>query len=224
MKVVFTTLYLGNKPTEPFIKSLTDCLQLIESNGWTHGFVQEINNPYISAARAKIVRRAMNAEPDAIVFLDYDVAWTPEAMLKLLQAEGDVVSGTYRFKKDEEEYMGLLKYENNDLIVREDGALEAYCVPAGFLKVTPKAVNDFARAYPQLLFGPPMSPDLDMFNHGVIDGVWYGEDYAFCKRWRETGGKIWLLPDLDIDHWKDNICYKGNYHRYLKEWTPDEKI
>lgn len=217
MKVVFCTLYLGKTPHLAFMESLKNTLPLIESKGWEHSVAVEENCPYISAARAKVIRKALDTKPDVIVFLDYDVSWAPESMLKLLDAEGDVVAGTYRFKTNEEvKYMGsLMLGPDNDLISRPDGALEAFCVPAGFLKVTVPAINAFAKAYPQLLFGPPMSPDLDMFNHGVIDGVWYGEDYAFCKRWQEAGGKIWLLPDLDIDHNSGDTCYQGNFHDYL---------
>jgi len=216
MKVVFTTLYLGTKPTGPFIRSLEATLPIIEELGWTHQFAVEQNCPYISAARSKLIRKAMDTSPDVIVFLDYDVSWAPADMVKLLETKGDVVAGTYRFKDTEERYMGALEVGPNKMpIARNDGTLEAYCVPAGFLKVTPVAVNAFAKFYPELLFGPPMSPDLDMFNHGVIDGIWYGEDYAFCKRWKDAGGKIWLIPDLNIDHNSSDTCYAGNFHRYL---------
>jgi len=216
MKVVFCTLYLGSSPIPAFQCSLKETLPLIEQHGWEHTVAIEENNPYISAARSRVIRKALNNNPDVIVFLDYDVSWQPQDMLKLLETEGDVVAGTYRFKKDEEEYMGLLEVGPNGYpLARNDGCLEATCVPAGFLKVTVDAVNKFARAYPQLLFGPPMNPDLDMFNHGVIDGVWFGEDYAFSKRWKDAGGKIWLIPNLNIDHNKGTKVYRGNFHKYL---------
>lgn len=217
MKVVFCTLYLGKSPNKAFQDSLLATIPSIEALGWEHAVAIEENCPYISAARAKVIRKALDTNPDVIVFLDYDVSWSPEDMVALLLAEGDVVAGTYRFKDDtQEEYMGMIEVGLNGLpLARKDGALEAACVPAGFLKVTVKAVNHFAKKYPQLLFGPPMSPDLDMFNHGVIDGVWFGEDYAFCKRWKEAGGSIWLLPNLNIDHHKGDKVYKGNFHKYL---------
>jgi glycosyltransferase involved in cell wall biosynthesis len=224
-KVVFCTPFMGDRPTKPFIKSLGDCLPAIEEAGFDHAFVQEVNCPYISAARAKLLRKALDASADIIVFLDYDVSWTPEAMVKLLTAEGEVVAGTYRKKSEKDvEYMGVLSSGmNGDLISREDGALQAEFVPGGFLKVTKEAIEIFAKAYPELLFGEIMHPSLDLFNHGVRDRIWYGEDYAFSRRWRDAGQKLWLLPDLDLDHNKDDICYKGNFHTYLKEWTPDEE-
>ena len=222
-KVVFTTLYLGSKPHPKFISSLEKCLPHIEAIGWKHEIAIEENCPYISAARSKLIRKALDTNPTVVVFLDYDVSWTPKAMVRLLEAEGDVVAGTYRYKDVKERYMGAIETGKNGNPLRRDsdGALLAYCVPAGFLKVSVAAINAFAKFHPQLLFGPPMRPDLDMFNHGVIDGVWYGEDYAFCKRWKEAGGQIWLLPDLDVDHNKGDATYCGNFHQYLLNYNGD---
>lgn len=225
MKVCFATLYLGDKPTEPFIRSLTNCIPAVEAAGWEHCVAVEQNCPYISAARLEVLKKALREKADVIVFLDYDVSWTPEAMVKLLATEGDVVAGTYRTKRNDNKYMSVLSCSpEGQLIVRKDGAIKADKVPAGFLKVTSWAVERFARAYPQLLFGPVMNPSLDMFNHGVIDGVWYGEDYAFSKRWVECGGEIWVVPDLDIDHNSTKECFKGNFHEYLRDYNKPEPI
>jgi hypothetical protein len=138
--------------------------------------------------------------------------------LKLLQVKDDVVTGTYRFKKPEEEYMGTIKSDGNDRpIVRKDGCIWCDWAPGGFLKVTREAIRKIMRAYPELLYGEPDRYSVDLFNHGAHNGVWYGEDYAFSRRWNQAGGQIWLVPDIDITH--HNIttgeAYPGNYHRFL---------
>ena len=38
------------------------------------------------------------------------------------------------------------------------------------------------------------------FQPAVFDGERKGEDIAFCKRWRKTGGDIWLLVDAPLSH------------------------
>jgi hypothetical protein len=216
MKVVFCTLYLGDKPKDAFRKSLEACLPLIEANGWEHEIVVEANCPYISAARSKVLRKAYDGKADYIVFLDYDLGWTPEAMLKLLSAEGYVVAGTYRKMNDEEPYMGVFCAGlDGKPVTRQDGCIKATMIPAGFLRLSRVSVEHFARKYPELLFGNPLSPEIDMFNHGAIDHIWYGEDYAFSKRWCDSGGDLWIIPDLDLDHYKGDTCLKGNFHRYL---------
>jgi len=221
MKVVFATPFL-DRPTAPFIEALEACLPAIEAAGWQHKFVQCVNNPYISGARAEMTRKALDAEADVVVYLDYDISFTPEDMVKLLEAEGGVVAGTYRFKNDVEEYMvSLVTDPMARLVGRPDGCLKTEQAPAGFLKVTKQALSTFAKHYPQLLYGDPMRPSLDLFNHGAIDGTWYGEDYSFCRRWIATGNDVWLIPDLNINHHSYDRTYEGNFHKYLLKYNEE---
>lgn len=91
----------------------------------------------------------------------------------------------------------------------------AHSAPAGFLKITPDCVRRFIAAYPQLVYGDRLAPHVDLFNHGAHQGVWYGEDYAFCRNWRDAGGQIWLIPNLDINHHTADVMYAGNFHQWL---------
>lgn len=218
-KVVFCTPSLAG-PTAPYIKALEDSLPLIEAAGWEHGYAQQIQCPYISAARANMLRAALDAKADAVVFLDYDVSWRPEDLLKLLETEGDVVAGTYRCKTEdgptEEFYMGTWETTADFRPkVRADGAISAKLVPAGFLKVTKEAVDSFMVAYPDLCYGPMYHLSVDLFNHGVHDRIWWGEDYSFARRWKDKCGDIWLIPDLNIDHHAKDKVYAGNLHEFL---------
>jgi GT2 family glycosyltransferase len=47
--------------------------------------------------------------------------------------------------------------------------------------------------------------------------VWYGEDYAFCRNWRDAGGELIIVPDLDITHHTTEKAYEGNFHTYLRQ-------
>lgn len=214
-KVVFATPCL-DKPTKPYLAALEACLPAVEAAGWEHFAVFETSNPYISGARAKLLRKALDIKPDAVVFLDYDLSWEPGDMVTLLETEGDVVAGTYRFKKPEEEYMGGWDTDTDGRpVLRVDGSFVATRIPAGFLKVTPQAVDRFMQAYPSLVYGPRYHPCVDLFNHGAIDGVWFGEDYAFSKRWLECGGELKLLPDLNIAHHSGDTPFPGNLHTFM---------
>lgn len=216
-KVVFCTPSLAG-PTAPYIKALENSIPLIVGAGWDEAYVQELGNPYISVARATMTRKALDAKADVIVYLDYDLSWDPGDLLKLIETEGDVVAGTYRFKKDEEDYMGALVPVPmvGGPVLREDGAVLMGQVPAGFLKVTRHAVQAFMRGFPELLYGDPDHFSIDLFNHGAHKGVWYGEDYAFSRNWREIGGKIWCVPDLNLNHHSGEKVFPGNFHRHLE--------
>lgn len=217
-KVIFCMATL-TRPSMPFVEALEKTIPVIVDAGWSEGYVNEIGCPYISHARARLTRKALDAEPTTIVYLDYDLSWRPEDMLKLLSTEGEVVAGLYRFKKNEEEYMGTIHSDGNDrpMVRPKDGAIWAEWVPAGFLRVDVTAIRKLMRTYPELLYGDPDKYSFDLFNHGAYQGVWYGEDYAFSRRWNSASGQVWVVPDMNITHHniQDGVSYPGNYHEFL---------
>jgi len=217
LKVVFATPTVKS-PFAPYIKALEDSIPLIKAAGWEEGVVFEIGNPYISVARSTMLRKALDAKADVIVFLDHDVSWDAQDLLTLIQTEGDVVAGTYRFKKAEEEYMGALISDGQMRpVVRADGCIKSDRIPAGFMKITADAVNKFMTAYPELCYGPKYNLSVDLFNHGAHKGTWYGEDYAFSRNWIDCGGEIWTIPDLNINHHSADEVFKGNLHTFLRK-------
>ena len=216
MKKVALCVPTVTKPYQQCLDSIAASLPLLESAGWEHCMVSEVGNPYISAARAAMLRKALNADATAIVFIDHDLSWRPADLLKLIETQGHFVAGTYRFKKPEVEYMGqLLAGDDGRPIVRADGALKAYCAPAGFIKITPLAVDKVIEKYPNLCYGERHRPHVDFFNHGAYQHVWIGEDYMACRRWLDMGEDLWLVPDLNLDHHTTDSVYRGNYHEYL---------
>lgn len=215
MKVVICTPTV-TKPHPAYLASLEASVPALDAAGIEHQTVFEIGCPYISHARASMTRKALDAHADVIVYIDHDVQWEPAGLLKLIGIDEPVVAGTYRFKKDEECYMGTLRSDASDRpIVRADGLISAEWVPAGFLKVTTPAILEFMLAYPELVYGPTLKRSVDLFNHGAHEGLWYGEDYAFSRRWTQKCGMLWIAPDLNLTHHSGEQAYPGNYHEFL---------
>jgi len=217
MKVVFCTPSLSG-PTAPYVRSLEASVPLIVAAGWEEGYAQILGYPYISSARSTMLRAALDAKADVVIFIDYDVSWdNPRDLLTLIETEGDVVAGTYRPKIDEETYMGTIEtHADHTPVVRaSDGAISAKLVPAGFLKVTKEAVDSFMWNYPELCYGPQYNLSVDLFNHGVHERIWWGEDYSFARRWKDKCGPIWIVPNLGLDHNTKDKVYRGNFHEYL---------
>lgn len=229
-KVIFCIPFL-DRPTEPLMEALEAEIPLVKAAGWEEGLAQERGNPYVSQARNLMIRRALDVKADVLFFLDYDLSWPPGSLLKVLETEGNVVGATYRFRMKEEKYMGEMAMtpcgmgmETPDIRAK-DGAIRAKSLPAGFLKITKEGIDHFMRSYPELCFGAAYAPGIDLFNHGAHKNVWYGEDYAFCRNWRESGGDIWCVPDVTLTHHSfkfnrktkefEHSEFKGNYHEFL---------
>jgi hypothetical protein len=54
-----------------------------------------------------------------------------------------------------------------------------------------------------------------LFNIPVVDGQALGEDYAFCDRWRECGGDLWVDTTATINHHGYHV-YHGNLQESLE--------
>lgn len=214
-RVVIATPSLAG-PTEAYMRALEASVAPLKDAGYEIRAEPEIGCPYISEARSKLLRKALDWKADDIVFIDYDISWRPKDLLRLLEVEAEVVAGTYRFKEETERYMGVLEDGfHHRPVVRKDGCIAAICAPAGFLRITAKAVDRFMGKFPELIYGPRYCPFVDLFNHGAHEGAWWGEDYAFCRRYREAGGEIWIYPDLDLTHHEKEASYPGNFHQFM---------
>jgi glycosyltransferase involved in cell wall biosynthesis len=214
-KVIICTPTIS-KPFPEYLASLERSVPALDAAGFDHGVVFTVGCPYISHARATMTRKAMDAKADIVVYIDHDVSWNPEDLLRLIMTDGDVVGGTYRFKKDEETYMGTVLTDARGYpVCRGDGCISAQWMPAGFLKVTKEGIDKFMHSYPELIYGPHFNPSVDLFNHGAHDRLWYGEDYAFSRNYTAKCGPIWLVPDLDLTHHSSDKAYPGNFHRHL---------
>ncbi|MEL7091166.1 MAG: hypothetical protein AAFN94_05465 [Pseudomonadota bacterium] len=82
-------------------------------------------------------------------------------------------------------------------------------IGTGFMLISRAALQTFIDKRPDLVhpsrYDPVVgaSPDgrwLTLFDRMEEDGFESSEDYAFCARWRETGGEIWAARDADLTH------------------------
>jgi glycosyltransferase involved in cell wall biosynthesis len=214
-KVVLCTPTMTT-PHACWSEAIQASIEPLEKAGLDAKVVLEIGCPYISGARATMLRKALDGGADVVVFIDHDLSWEPEDLIALIETPGDVVAGLYRFKKDDEEYMGAWDTDPTGRpLVREDGTIVGSRIPAGFMKITRVGVERFMRAYPELCYGSPIAPSVDLFNHGAFEGVWWGEDYAFSRRWIACGGELVIVPDLNITHHTAERAFGGNLHEWL---------
>jgi hypothetical protein len=54
-----------------------------------------------------------------------------------------------------------------------------------------------------------------VFETKVIDGELVGEDVAFCHKWRELGGKVYVHPEISVSH-IGKKRWDGNFEEYVR--------
>jgi hypothetical protein len=165
-----------------------------------------------------------------LVFVDADIGFATDAFFRLISHPVDIVGGAYRFKKDHEDYPVNWLPDPDDKGLHsnpETGLIEVAGMPTGFLRVTRAAADSLAVAYASRTYRSHLAPDIVahcLFDLVLEDGIYHGEDYAFCKKWRDIGGKVWLDPYIKLDH-TGHKSYRGDIgHWLLHRNDPDRKF
>lgn len=211
MSVVFVGIpVIDGKPHYKTVDSLL-AEQLYCSQKGIHLLVEwEVGCSLIGDARNKLAKRFL-AQPEckAMVFVDADISWPPGSLYTLIKSSKDVIGGTYRPKQDEVRFHVLGKARKRGGLYVVDG------LPGGFIKISRRAFNRLqpkAKAY----LAADETKTYDFFPTGYYRGVYWGEDYGFCRLWRQCGGEVFLDPSLRLRHHDGSSYYTGNPEEWLR--------
>lgn len=168
----------------------------------------EIGCSLIGAARNLIARRFLASKADCLVMVDSDISWTGGDLARLANRPEDVIGATYRAKRDDIE---LFHVHGTPEPVGD--LFKVMGIPGGFVKISRKA---FATIPANLYSRDDGEEIADYFPTGFHEGRFYGEDYGFCRLWRETGGDVWLDPSITLRHHDGLRSYTGNPAEWLR--------
>jgi len=107
-------------------------------------------------------------------------------------------------------YHNLLHYnfnylQNSNTIVRN--CMEVYTLATGFMMIQRKCIEKMIEKYPQFKYtddcgflqGDENKYAYALFDCAIVNDHYFSEDWMFCHRWKEIGGKIWA--DVSINLW-----------------------
>lgn len=180
----------------------------------------DVGNADIARCRAGIVAKFLSSKATHLVMVDHDVAWQPGSILKLVDSGVDFVAGAYPKRTDDNPgfHLTMRSGEVQSLDLKT-GLFEVEGVPAGFLCLTRTALERMVKGYPETKFS--FRELAGGVAHDLFDAYWItdeaglrhklGEDYSFCRRWRDLGGKVYCDPSIGMAHigmktWTGRLC------------------
>lgn len=170
---------------------------------------------HAAMGRNQLAHDFMESDADRLVFLDADVSFEPGSLCKIARAKSDFVGGAYRYKLPQENYpVGWL--DGKELWFNREGLIEVAALPGGFMSLSRKVFETLQKAHPERVYEHMGRVAQCYFQMRFEDGHLYGEDSYFCKEWRDTGGKVFLDPELSLTHWDGNIPFHGHIGKWLK--------
>lgn len=167
---------------------------------------------FLPRNRDILISRFVQSGATHMLCLDSDIGFGPSDVKELLDCDVDFVSGCYSRKNNERDVPARITG------VFGNGMLEAEHVPAGFLMLSRQCVDRMIAAYSSLRYQLPETGGdcYALWSSTFEPGKEYtGEDVAFCKRWRDIGGSIYLKPSVVVRHYGDH-CYLPKVDPHLK--------
>ncbi len=133
--------------------------------------------------------------------------------------EGVNIQKPYDLKKYLNTYP--MRVENPKSIIMDNGVIEVTHSPTGCMLIKREVFEKMIKAYPdknivqktvingKYVDRPHMWNFFDTL-HDPKEKVYLGEDFAFCKLWKDLGGKCYALVDAPIVHVGDHT-YEGRF-------------
>jgi hypothetical protein len=177
----------------------------------------------VDKARNLIVAQFMS-DPAAthLLWMDADQAWRPNDIIRLLHHNKDVVGIAVRRKKLAVEFN--VNFFGTEAEI-QNGCIEVLDLGTGCMLMKRSVLQKMMDSYPELkidsLDEQVQAPEYAyaLFQFTVDNNKYYGEDFTFCRRWRSTGGSIWVDPAGLIGH-VGNYTYQGSLESTFEE-APD---
>lgn len=199
-----------------FVASLTKTLKILFNNNIDVDVFYANNDPFIERARNMLVSQFLSSDCTHILMIDSDQGWQAERVLDMLNLDYDVIAGAVPIKNPEKEDYILKLIVDNQMfpVVDENGMLEADLIGAAFMMIKKSVFTTIIDKNPsRYCFGVAMN--YYQFFEVIKDGhTFYGEDMTFCKRIKECGFKINVMPDINFSHIGFK-SWKGNYNSFL---------
>ncbi|MDV6331162.1 hypothetical protein [Asticcacaulis sp. 201] len=215
--VFIATPCFGGLVTQGFMQSVLALMQYVGPHNIQLTLALLGNDALITRSRNSLVSSFLNAtECSHLLFIDADITFEPEQLIRMLKANKDVVGGIYPLKTLDWERVAraetteapeeqALHYVGNpaDNAKWDGDFATADYAGTGFLLIRREVIVSMIAAYPTLRYSHihayprvKSTPDSQYaLFECMIDpesGLYLSEDFAFCQRWRDIGGEIWL--------------------------------
>jgi hypothetical protein len=165
--------------------------------------LQVTHSTLIGKARSLALGAFLESGAPKWISIDDDVEASAEDVAQLLAAEDvDVLLAPCALRGEKSPRLNVVV--EGSVRLRLAGKVRVFEVEFGGFAlslVTRDAAENLARAYPELRFvDPHEGPGLGIFLEQIINGAWWGEDYAACKRMHWAGRRTDALCDTAVTH------------------------
>ena len=226
----------GGQCLEAFAASMLRLSILARQEGIAIQIDTTENESLVQRARNVSLGRFMQkSDAEYFMFIDADIHFAPESVMRLIKSGHDFCCASYPkkvimwdsvkacIKNDDNRPPPMLasslvmnfKSRQSQVV---NGFVEVLDGPTGFMMFRRSVIEEMEKKYPELnCVNDHQNRDFEKYCalfDCMIDPVskrYLSEDYAFCRRWQQMGGKIWADTTTTLGHVGNlgfNACLK----------------
>jgi len=239
-KLFLATPCYGGLCLEKYMSSIIKLQLLLIKEGIQLYIDTTENESLVHRARNVSVGRFMQkTECEYFMFIDADIHFDPAAVVRLVKSGHDLSVACYpkkvvmwdqaanAVKKGDDRDMSML---SSSLVINfgaqnrpvQNGFIEILDGPTGFMVIKRSVFKTLEDKFPELWCkNDHQNRDFDDY-HAAFDCMidpgnrrYLSEDYAFCRRWQQAGGKIYADVNTTLGH-VGNLPFSGCLNERLK--------
>lgn len=193
---------------DAYLLGVFDLQQECAKRGIQLGLHTVRNESLIPRGRNRVFHDFLAGDSSHLIFVDADIGFTGRDALRLVahsQANPDALVGATYAKKNRHRYDPAFVPLQHGVVVTDMELVEVMCLAGGFVCISRDIAQRMAGAYRDLWYRDGATGEqrvLDIFGcyTDAETRQYWSEDYAFCLRWRQIGGKVLLDPNIQLTH------------------------
>jgi len=202
-KIHFMTPCYGGQITEVCFSSYLQWTILALQNNLNFQIDTLSNESNVNRARNSCAAKFLSGDATHLMFVDADIQFRAEDIVKLVAHDKDIVGGIYPQKT----LPPKMVVNTLDNARTEGDLIEVGTLGTGFMLVKRTVFEQMIAAG-----ATPYGDDIglsdvenanqyDFFNCTIdSNGRYLTEDWSFCRKWRELGGEIWADTTVALAH------------------------
>lgn len=230
MKVIIATPMYGGFCTSGFTASMIDFMKKYGQNKEIEfEFMYGIGEALVTRARNMCANIFLKSDATHLLFIDSDIQFIPDQLFKMVETKNDFVCGIYPKKNIQWDQVvnavkqGIsvdqLQTAGSEFLVVFDtsipktpeGLVEIERAGTGCMMISRKVFDILSDKVKTFRIEAPVNSNVKFGQDEVYKeyfytstdsktGIFLHEDFTFCQMWKETGGKIYGAPWVQLKH------------------------
>lgn len=209
MSVLIALPCYGGMVSDKTAKGLFNLGKELRTNQIDHGLITLANESLITKGRSRIANFFINnTQYEYVMFIDADIGFEPQDVLKLLSYQRDIVCGAYPMKSIPLQY----NYNISQPPLAEDGLIKIDSIGFGFALIHRRVFDKIRENYEDLKYTPSLGHSsypiteaeyhnsYHYFNELKKDMAFLPEDFSFFERASSVGFTSWLDTSIKLCH------------------------